>query len=339
MGTSVKTGPRVVVEENIPFARGVLEPYCQVSYLPAEQITNAVMRDADALVTRTRTRCDSALLSDTDCSLVATATIGVDHIDSAYCGRAGITVRNVPGCNAPAVAQYVMSALAYLREKGHDLNTLGVVGVGHVGSLVVDYARKNGMRVLMVDPPRQAAGERGEWSDMSTVAAECDVISFHTPLTDDGKYATRHLADAEWLDSVQHRPVIINAARGGVVDEEALCDALVSGKVSGAVTDCWETEPQPGKRLLRLSDIATPHIAGYSLEGKLRATAGALNAVAGHFQLPPLSFPFEIPGGPRDEYPFSSFPELYDIAADSAALKGAPDAFEALRNHYRFRHE
>lgn len=339
MGASVKEKPRVIVEENIPFARGVLEPHCRVSYVPAEEITNSLMKDADALVTRTRTRCDRRLLEGTACKLVATATIGMDHIDSAYCARAGITARNVPGCNAPAVAQYVMASLAFLIEKGYSFSTIGVVGAGHVGALVAGYAQANGLRVMRVDPPRRDAGEPGPWYDMAAVAAECDVITFHVPLTDGGACATRHMADRAWLQSLQRRPVIINAARGGITDEQALCEALEGGNVSAAVTDCWETEPQPDARLLKLSAIATPHIAGYSLEGKLRATAGALNAVAEHFRLPQLDFPFVIPGGAREEYPFSRFPELYDVAADSEALKSAPGAFEALRNHYSYRHE
>lgn len=339
MDNSASRHINVVVEANIPFSRSVLEPLgISVRYLQPGQITAEVMKDVDALVTRTRTLCNEELLGESRCSLIASATIGLDHVDVDWCSSRGIKVVNAPGCNAPAVAQYVFGAITAL--KGADLQgmTLGIVGVGHVGRIVQQWGCAMGMRVLLCDPPRQQA-EGGEWSSLEQVAREADIISFHTPLTRDGRYATYHMCDDTFFAQCSGEPVIINAARGAVVQTSSLVKALQDGKVSHAVIDCWEHEPDISPDLLREAVIATPHIAGYSLQGKIRATHMALNAVAKHFNLPSPVFGEATPGDAPTRVDACEVMLSYNPAADTQALKRSPGSFEELRNRYALRPE
>lgn len=310
-----------------------------VRYLPPERITAEAMRDADALITRTRTRCDESLLNGSRCSFIASATIGLDHVDLPWCESAGITVRNVPGCNAPAVGQYVMASILTL--KGKDLGgiTLGIVGVGNVGRIVDRWARSLGMRTMLCDPPRaEKEGPEG-FCTMADIAEKADIITFHTPLTRTGAHPTCHICGAGWLDSLKRRPVIINSARGAVVDNEALVRAIRSGQVSQAVIDCWENEPAISPELLALAAIATPHIAGYSAEGKARASHMAVRALTEHFGLPECPLPVPVPHEPPLSVSAESVLSSYSPLTDTAALRAAPGDFEKLRNTYTLRLE
>lgn len=331
---------KIIVEKNIPFIAGVLDPYAEVSYLSADAITPGAMADADALITRTRTRCDATLLDASRCRFIATATIGTDHIDLDYCRRRGITVANAPGCNAPAVAQYVLASLIQITpDQSLAGKTLAVVGVGHVGSITARWAEALGMKVMRVDPPRaEAEGPEG-FSTLADAAREADFITLHTPLTSTGPHATHHLADEEFFRSLRRRPVIVNAARGPVVDNQALVAALDRGDVSAAVIDCWEGEPAISPALLSRAVVATPHIAGYSREGKIRATAMALDALCCHFGLPALTPTETIADGLADPPTAAQIAASYDPAADTTLLRAEPDRFEALRNHYNYRGE
>ncbi|CCX48647.1 erythronate-4-phosphate dehydrogenase [Bacteroides sp. CAG:927] len=329
----------VIIEANIPYSRSILEPMgVKVRYLAPELITPEAMQDTDALVTRTRTRCDKELLEHSRCSMIASATIGLDHVNTAWCESHGIEVANAPGCNAPAVAQYVFSSIMAL--KGSDLSqlTLGIIGVGNVGKIVQQWAKSLGMRVLLCDPPRQKA-EGGKWNTMDQIAREADIITFHTPLIRDGEYPTYHMCDAAFLDNCARTPVIINAARGAVVDTPALVKALADGKVSHAVIDCWEHEPDISPELLDAAVIATPHIAGYSKQGKIRATHMALDAVARHFHLPQPIFAEPTPGPAPTQVNACEIMLSYNPAADTHALKKSPRLFEQLRNNYNLRTE
>lgn len=306
---------KVIVESHIPFIKGKLESAGhEVTYLPPEQFNADSVREADALIIRTRTRCDSTLLEGSRVNKIATATIGTDHIDREYCKARGIEVFNAPGCNAPGVAQYVLGALNAL---GITSGTIGIVGVGHVGSIVNRWARANGFRTRLCDPPL----------GLNDPVFDADVITFHVPLDE----TTRHMVNREFLAKCTRKPLIINAARGPVVDTPAVIDALKAGDISGAVIDCWEGEPKISRELLDLADIATPHIAGYSLEGKRRASAMALAAID--------------PTIAEELDPVADAPTLLEIAAsynplaDTAALKADPTAFEALRNGYVYRSE
>ncbi|MDE6490554.1 MAG: erythronate-4-phosphate dehydrogenase, partial [Muribaculaceae bacterium] len=223
--------PVIVIESHIPYIKGVFDHCADVRYLAPEEISPAAVRDADALVVRTRTRCDAALLDGSRCRVIATATIGTDHIDGEYCRHRGIAVANAPGCNAPAVAQYVFASLAGLCRSG----VLGVVGVGHVGRIVADWGRELGFEVLLNDPPRQYAGDSGDFHSLAEIAERADVVTFHTPLVRDGSFPSYHLAGEEFFASLKRRPVIVNAARGPVVDTGALLGAMDSGRVGAAV--------------------------------------------------------------------------------------------------------
>jgi len=329
---------KIIIEQNVPFM-GVLKPYAQVEFLPAELITPAAVADADALVVRTRTRCDAALLEGSRVKFVGTATIGLDHIDTAWCADRGITVVNAPGCNAPAVAQYVFSSLIRLVNRQLRQHTIGIVGVGHVGSIVERWARALEMKVMLCDPPRQRAEGGDTWSTLDEIAARADIITFHTPLTRTGSDATLHMADARFFSKLRRGPIIINAARGPVVDTEAWIDAIDAGFTGPAVVDCWENEPCISLDMLERAAIGTPHIAGYSLQGKIRASQAVLTALCRTFGLPDLRVAEPAPAPTaRAITPLSAY-RSYDPTADSAALRRCPGNFEMLRNTYNLRNE
>lgn len=329
----------IIVERNIPFIAGLLEPFADVRYLAGGDITSEAVRDADALVVRTRTRCDEALLAKSKVRFIATATIGTDHIDLKRCAGHGIKVVNAPGCNAPAVAQYVFASILQLSNRPLSQYTLGIVGVGHVGSIVERWARALDMKVLVCDPPRQRAEGGDGWSDLADIARECDIITFHTPLTRGGGDSTYHLVDEQFLASLRRAPILIDSARGPIVDTPALIAALESGQVSNAVIDCWENEPAVSSRLLELAAIATPHIAGYSLEGKVRATQMSLDALTAFFNLPHITAAADTPKSVARTVTAAAVAESYDPSVDTAALKTDPSKFEDLRNNYRYRSE
>ena len=301
--------PKIVADSAIPFLRGVLEPWAEVRYLPGAAIGAEDVRTADALVIRTRTRCNEALLGASSVRLIATATIGFDHIDTAWCAARGIRVATAAGCNARGVLQWIGAVLVSLsRRQGWAPRerTLGIVGVGHVGSLVKSYAEAWGFRTVCCDPPREEREHAG-FRPLGEVAREADLITFHTPLDD----TTRHLADAALLAQMKPGAVVINSSRGEVVDGEAL---------------------------------KAPHIAGYSEQGKANATAQAVATLARFFGFPLEGwYPPEVP--PSTPRPIS-WEELcrtigtrYDIEAESRHLKASPEEFESLRDHYRYRRE
>ncbi|MEG1581197.1 MAG: 4-phosphoerythronate dehydrogenase, partial [Bacteroidaceae bacterium] len=262
---------KVIVDDKIPYIREAIERIASdVIYLPGAKITKADLIDADAMIIRTRTPCDAALLEGTSIQFIATATIGFDHLDTAYLAKAGIPWSNCPGCNASSVGQYVHAAFLVLREqKGLDLAhlTVGIVGMGHVGKEVEKALRPFGCRILRNDPPRQEA-EGGDFVSLHTLAEQCNVITFHTPLIFEGLHPTFHLADKEFFASLRHQPVILNAGRGEVVDNRAILYAMDKRLVSEAIIDTWENEPHVVTPLLERAFLATPHIAGYSADGK-----------------------------------------------------------------------
>lgn len=330
---------KIVVERNVPFIADALRKAgVTVTELAAGEIDRAAMADADALVTRTRTRCDASLLEGSRCTLVASATIGLDHVDCEWCRNAGIEVANAPGCNAPGVAQYVISTLVAAFGPELSGRTLGVVGVGHVGSIVARWARQAGMEVLECDPPRQKA-EGGDFTDLTTVAARADAITFHVPMTHEGEDATWHLADERFFSLLQKKPLIINTARGAVIDNKALLKALDSGLVGKAAIDCWEGEPEISLELLHKAFVATPHIAGYTRSGKARASQIALEAICRHFGLSGLSIDEPVAPYAPDNLTTQEIAESYDPIADSEPLRRDPGAFETLRNTYVLRPE
>lgn len=347
---------KIVCDNKIPFIRGVFEPWAEVVYLPGAETTPAVVRDADAVVTRTRTRCDAALLAGSSVRVVASATIGYDHIDTAWCEAHGILWRNAPGCNSSSVKQYIAAVLCTLaRRHGLRLDalTLGVVGVGNVGSKVAEAAALLGMRVLLCDPPRARAEGAEGFVDLDTLVAQSDIVTLHVPLSREGEDATWHLFDEARLAAMRPDQFLINSSRGPVVDGAALRAALQAKALRGAVLDVWEGEPEPDRALMALLDIATPHIAGYSADGKANGTRMSVRTVAAVLGLPladwrpadipapaqPLEFSLDASGKSRQEVLSEAILHTYDILADDRALRAHPERFEQLRGDYPVRRE
>ncbi len=328
---------RVVVDAAIPYIKGILEPYSEVIYLPAKEITANVVRSAEALIIRTRTKCDRALLDGSAVKFIATATIGTDHIDHNYCATHNIKVCSAPGCNARGVLQWVAAALHHITSLDKctpEYYTIGVVGVGNVGSLVSNYARQWGFRVMECDPPRQAR-EGGEFYTIDEIARKSDIITMHTPLDD----TTHHIVNNALLELMQPNTIIINASRGEVVDNIAMANSNHK-----YLFDVWEGEPNLDNKILQGATLATPHIAGYSVQGKANATAMVVNALANHFDLPLKEW---YPEGIKRTLPrpiswselCDTITQYCDIEKESLALKNSPQNFELMRNSYNYREE
>lgn len=327
---------KVIADEAVPYLNGILEPYAEVSYMPGSEISRNVCRDADALIIRTRTRCDAPLLDGSRVSFIGTATIGFDHINKEYCSARGIEAVNAPGCNSSAVQQYVATALLKIAELKHiDLEgkILGIVGVGHVGSKVKAVAEWMGMKTLLNDPPLEAAGGSGfSFVALPELLERCDAVTLHVPLD----ASTFHLAGRDFFRMLRPGGIFINASRGDVADGSAV--ASHSEKAAGIVIDVWPGEPNLSPDLLRAADIATPHIAGYSMQGKINGTVAVVRALAAHFGIEPLRNFALAPQIKTIEEP-TQIPALYDIMADDRALRSHPENFEELRNKYNYRYE
>ena len=328
---------KVIIDQAIPYIKHTLEQYAEVEYLAATMITPAAISDADALIIRTRTKCNKELLEGSKVSFIATATIGLDHIDLDYCQQRGIKVCSAPGCNARGVLQWITAALHHItriNNRSPRDYTLGIVGVGNVGSLVSNYSRHWGFRVLECDPPRQMR-EGGEFYDIDEIIRECDIITLHTPLDN----TTRHLINQTRIKDMRPEAIVINASRGGVVDNMAMAQSS-----HRYIFDVWENEPHIETEVLNKALLATPHIAGYSIQGKANATAMSIRALAAHFDLPLKTwYPNEVtPTTPRLiswKEVSTSIDSYFDIITESDTLRSAPDSFELLRNNYTFREE
>ena len=337
---------KIIVDNKIPYIQKAIERIAdEVVYIPGKDFTPELVRDADALIIRTRTHCNRELLEGSQVKFIATATIGFDHIDTEYCRKAGITWANAPGCNSASVAQYIESVLALLKlVKGKELHKMciGIVGVGNVGGKIIDVAQKQGMRVLLNDLPREEKEGNTNFCSLEQIARECDVITFHVPLYKDGKYKTFHLADEAFFRSLKRSPIIINTSRGEVIETAALLKALENGLISDAVIDVWENEPDINLSLLYKVFIGTPHIAGYSADGKANATRMSLDSLCRHFGIqadyhiapPEPENPIIIASTPTEAYL-----KMYDPRKDCEALRAHPELFEKLRGDYPLRRE
>ena len=322
---------QVVIDKGIPFLEGVFPPEIEVLHLSPEDITPEAVRYADALFVRTRTRINKELLHGSNIRFVATATIGFDHIDQDYCREAGIHWVSCPGCNAQAVCDYVEEAIASSPHRliASSPITVGIVGYGHVGKLVAQMAERKGYKVLLSDPPL------GIGLPLEQLAPLCDIITFHTPLTREGEYPTYHLCDANILHLCKPGTLIINAARGGIIDEQALLSCLNllpfrEGMGVGTAIDCWENEPNLNQDLLKHVDLASFHIAGYSIQGKMNASEMCLRAFCEFFSLPILSINKKV-------VPLQGDSEPGWLKRISAQLKASPEHFEQLRKQYKLR--
>lgn len=317
---------RVVVDKGIPFLEGVFDPIAEAVFLSPEEINTHTVREADALFVRTRTRINKELLASSRVRFVATATIGYDHIDQDYCRAAGVHWVSCPVCNAQAVCDYVEEAISTIKPNKTDL-TIGIVGYGNVGKLVAQMAYRHGYRVLLSDPPL------GIGLSLQEIAPQCDVLTFHTPLTHDGEYPTYHLCNADILRLCKPDTLIINAARGGVIDEQALLSILNTQHSTfniKAAIDCWEDEPNISTALLEKVNLASFHIAGYSIQGKMRASEMCLRAFCEFFSLPILSINKKL-------VPLHGDSEPGWLKRISDQLKAQPEQFEQLRKSYPLR--
>lgn len=336
---------KITIDNAIPFIAGVFEPYAEVQYLAGERFDAESVRDSDALIVRTRTKCNAALLDGSRVRLIATATIGYDHIDLDYCRARDIEVATAAGCNSRGVLQWVAAALkSAIVHNGSQPSDhrLGIVGVGNIGRLVEEYGRRWGFDVVCCDPPR-ARVEGGVFRSIDEVAASCDIITFHVPLIRTGEDCTLHLANEQFFSQLQPNAVILNASRGDVVDNAVLSRAIAEGRCA-AYLDVWENEPQINRTLLAQVVAATPHIAGYSAQGKANATAMSVQSVARKFSLPLLDFyPAEVERVAPQTIEWAdmcaTIDRYCDLATESRALREHPDHFEQLRNEYRYREE
>ena len=324
---------KIVFDQHIPFLLETIRrewPEVQIFPMKPEKIDASTIRDADILIVRTRTKVNEQLLKESKVQLVCTATIGYDHIDTAYCESHGIRWMSCPGCNAQAVCDYIEEAIdEYVQASTPVLPlTIGVIGVGHVGSKVAAMAERKGMKVLLNDPPK------GIGISLDKIGRNSDIITFHVPLISSPLHggieggSTYHLCDEAFLAKCQPGALIINAARGGVVDEEAL---LRSGHPF--ILDTWEGEPDINPAVLNGAFRASMHIAGYSVEGKRNASQMCLNAIAEQFSLPKINlsaYPYLDPSAaPKNGEPW--------LDAISRSLKAQPENFETLRKDYPLR--
>ena len=339
---------KIVVDKNVPFLEGVFEPYADVVYIDGKDISRADLMDTDAMIIRTRTKCNEELLEGTKVSMIATATIGTDHIDLDYCRAKGIEVHNAEGCNAGGVLQYVFSALygvAARKSIKLDDVTFGIIGVGHVGSLVEKMARYLGFNVLLCDPPRAAAEGDDKFCSLDFLLENSQVVTMHVPLND----TTRNMADAAFFALMPTGSIFINASRGEVVDEDALMLALP--KFGAVIIDTWKNEPDINEELMEMVDIATPHIAGYSYQGKLNGSASSVQAVARHFGIESL-YDYYPQEGNEDHSPVqldlkgkkqgevaAVFQYNYPIFTDDFRFRMEPHNFEKMRSDYQYRRE
>lgn len=329
---------KVVIDKEIPFIARRLPRDVETCYLKGEEITREALKDADALIVRTRTRCDARLLEGTNVKFVATATIGTDHIDTEWCEQNGVKVASAPGCNAPGVAQYVFSSLFSEGFDPHN-DTLGIIGYGNVGRIVADWARKMNIRTLINDTPRKEAGYTDiEYLPIEKVLSQSDAVTLHVPLTRGGDYPTFRLLGKDDLALMKKGAILVNSSRGGVVDESALKNKLRSGELK-AIIDVWEKEPEIDAELAELAEVATPHIAGYSRQGKMRATRMVLEALEKFSGVKVDTRGLEcVPSG-RSAISKQLITASYNPEGDHRNLLRNTGEFESLRNNYSYRDE
>lgn len=337
----------LIADNTVPYLKGVAESFAEVRYISSAEFTHANVKDADALLVRSIDKCTRELLQHTNIKLITTATIGYDHIDTRYCDEAGINWQNAPGCNAVSVAQYVLASIITVALRKEEIlkgKTIGIVGVGHVGTQLEKLCKAYGMHVLRNDPPRAATENDNSFVSLQTIASECDIISFHTPLTKEGSFPTYHLAGKAFFSELKKKPWFINASRGGVHDTEAVLQAKKEGLVSEMIIDCWEKEPAINRELLAFSSIATPHIAGFSADGKANGTRMCLEAIGKFFHQKVERIGMVVPPTPKqaiidlnqfkhhriEQAILHSFnPSIVDNV-----LRNTPEKFEWFRNNY-----
>lgn len=348
---------QIVIDNKIPMIQGVLESFADVTYCNPFDINAEVVKDKDALIIRTRTKCNAALLDNSTVKFIATATIGYDHIDTNYCDSKNIKWMNAPGCNSASVNQYIASAIVTIaKKKNLDLTktTIGIVGVGNVGSKIARTAKLLGMNVLLNDPPRARAEGTDGFVDLDELVQKSDIITFHVPLIKEGIDKTYHMADEAFFNKLNSEKIIFNSSRGPVVETEAFKNAIKNGKIRAALLDVWEKEPNIDLELFNLVDLATPHIAGYSADGKANGSAACVNGASEFFNLGVEQnwYPAEVPaplnnkkfiveceGKTNQQILTEVILYTYDIKSDDSILRASVETFEKQRGSYPIRRE
>ena len=346
---------KIIADDKIPFLKGALEHVAEVKYLPGDQIGPGDVKDADALIVRTRTKCNAHLLDGSKVKFIATATIGFDHIDTSYCDEHGIHWQNAPGCNAKSVEQYILSALLTLAENNKielAAKTIGIIGVGHVGSKIERVCNLLGMNVLLNDPPRERMEGGDAFVSLDRIMQDADIITLHVPLNYSGEDSTWHFINNLFLSSLKKKPVLINSSRGEVVDSIALKQAIGAGVVEMVVLDVWENEPLIDLELLWRVNIATPHIAGYSTDGKANGTRMSVHGVNEFFKLgmqnwEPAGLPvpektkINVDGEGKNiqQILYEAVSASYNILEDDKRLRDSVNTFERQRGTYPVRRE
>jgi erythronate-4-phosphate dehydrogenase len=346
----------IVADQNIPQIKSAFSTLGHVELLQGREITRGHLRDCQCLLVRTVTTIDKNLLHNTPVKFIGSATIGTDHVDLDYLKQQGITFSNAAGCNAEAAAEYVISGIFSLsQQKNFDPFTrkAGIIGCGNVGSNLLKKLQALGIEVLVCDPPQAEQGDTTiDYVDFDTIVSECDLISLHVPLTHKGRYPAHHLFNQRSLSLLKKDCLLINAARGPVVDNQALSGVITQRPDLITFLDTWENEPNLSRRLLEKVDLATPHIAGYSVEGRLRGTQMILDAACRHFnktnhwkmsdQLPEPENIGRIEASDNLNFWQQLFQKHHDIWQDNLALKNTselndPDFaqhFDSLRKVY-----
>ncbi|MDP4174028.1 MAG: 4-phosphoerythronate dehydrogenase [Bacteroidota bacterium] len=350
---------KLVVDENISYAAEAFSKFGQVKLMHGRKIDRQALSDADALIIRSITNVNEELLKGTPVKFVGTATIGTDHIDKGYLRENGIAFSSAKGCNADAVAEYVYSAMFHIMgKKGLTLKdkTLGVVGIGNIGSRVVRLGKVLGLNVLENDPPLERKTKEKGFVELKEVLS-ADIITFHVPLNLGGEDNTYHLLDKEKLSLIKKDAILINASRGPVIDNEALLELKKKNDYISVALDVWEKEPGFDQRLLKTIEIGTPHIAGYSLEGKVNGTEMIFKALSSYLKSG-LSFNPELPIVPDQQITLKAnaskesilnkaFSYAYEISQDDVQMRKALEMteeekakyFDLLRKDYKLRRE
>ncbi len=355
---------KIICSTNMPLVEEAFSNIGETTVIEGRNISAEDVKDADILATRSTTKVNRELLEGSKIKFVGTATIGIDHMDTEYMDTHGIKWCSAPGCNANSVSEYITAGLLHLAVKNNfslDGKTIGVIGVGNVGKLVVQKAQALGMKVLQNDPPRQRAENSNQFVSLDKILHESDIITLHVPLIKEGQDATYHLADDDFFAKMKNNTIFIDAARGAIVDTPALLKAMDKGIVSHCILDTWEGEPGLNPELLKRVDIGTPHIAGHSYEGKVTGTIMVFEEACKFFNIqtnwnyeelmpPPLVPEISIDSieHHNDEYVLEKIvSEIYDIKSDDAKLrkileyneKDAKIYFDSLRKNYPVRRE
>ena len=346
---------KIVADKDIPFLKGVLDPFAEIIYLPGKEIGNEILRDADAIIIRTRTKCTETLLKGTGVRFIGTATIGFDHIDTQYCKRNNIAWTNAPGCNSSSVQQYIAAALLKMASEFRMTltgKTIGIVGVGNVGSKVAGLAEALGLNVLLNDPPRARKERSEEFVSLGNILYGSDIITVHVPLNVVGEDNTYHLFNSRSFRKMKKGTWFINTSRGEVVETAAVKKVLNTGKLGGAILDVWENEPDIDLELMKNTFLSTPHIAGYSADGKANGTSIVVNSLSRFFNFPLKDwYPENIPlpenqplyidceGKNDQEIIAEAVERTYDVDEDNIKFRFSPSGFERQRNEYRIRRE